>query len=200
LYLFAGGAKSESKGVTPGNLSQSWCPTTPTTRRELTMHIRRAIESEAEVLSAIALESKAHWRYSAFQLDAWRGDLTVTSRLVASSPTFVAEVDGRIVGFFLLLPSADEWTLEHFWVLPSHMRRGVGRALLAHAAVVAAAGGAKAISIDADPHAEPFYRRCGARRVGSNPAPIAGSPGRERPQLRLAAADPERSAAGTSGI
>jgi hypothetical protein len=41
------------------------------------------------------------------------------------------------------------------------------------------------VFIDADPHAEAFYRACGALRIGGVAAPIDGQPQRVRPQLVL---------------
>jgi len=149
------------------------------------MQIRSAHEHEASILSLLAMESKAHWRYSAAQLARWREDLTVSRDTISSFPVHVAELEGRIAGFYVLDPTPSHWSLEHFWVSPASMHRGVGRTLLNHAAGLAADGGAAAIAIDADPNAEPFYRACGARRVGSIPAPIEGDPARRRPQLLL---------------
>lgn len=155
------------------------------------MHIRRAHESEAPALSAIARESKAYWRYSAAHLAAWRDDLTVLPGTISSFPTYVAELESGVAGFFVLLPSSPHWKLEHFWVSPSGMGHGVGKAMLSRAAALAAEGGASALDIDADPNAEQFYLACGAQRVGSIAAPIEGSPNRERPQLLLATRQPD---------
>lgn len=149
------------------------------------MYIRRADVSEASTLSALAMESKSYWPYSERQLEVWREDLAVSSKTISSFPTYVAEVEANIVAFYVLLPAPKRWTLEHFWVAPRCMGCGVGRALLSHAAGVAAAGGAGEIAIDADPNAESFYVACGADRVGSIAAPIEGSPRRERPQMLL---------------
>ncbi|MDH5538543.1 MAG: GNAT family N-acetyltransferase, partial [Rhizobacter sp.] len=145
----------------------------------------RAHEGEAEALCAIALESKAFWSYSKAQLEAWRGELTVTQGSISTGLAWVADVDGRVAGFFVLAPSPRLWTLEHFWVLPDFMRRGVGRSLLSRAAELAVRGGAEGIAIDADPNAAPFYRACGAMRTGSLAAPIDGQPQRVRPQMLL---------------
>jgi GNAT superfamily N-acetyltransferase len=145
--------------------------------------IRRAVEHEASALSAIAMAAKAHWPYTAAQLEAWRGDLTIAAELIASSPIFVAELKGEIAGFYSLSEEAGIWSLEHLWVAPGCMRRGLGRALLSHAVEFAAQSGAAVLAIDADPYAEPFYIACGARRVGAIAAPIEGQPARERPQL-----------------
>jgi GNAT superfamily N-acetyltransferase len=154
------------------------------------MRFRRALERDAPALSEIAFRSKSSWRYSAAQLDAWRDDLTVSAGTIAAQPTCVVEVDGEVLGFFALWPQPGFWRLEHFWLLPAGMGRGIGRAMLGCAVGIAAHGGATAVEVDADPNAEPFYVACGARKVGSIAAPIEGAPGRQRPQLRLATARP----------
>ena len=150
------------------------------------MKTRRAAESEAAALSAIAMEAKAHWSYPAAQLEAWRKDLTITPAAIAAMPVYIAELDGRLAGFYCVETGGPAWTLEHFWVRPEFMVRGVGRALLSHAAGLAAQSGVTSIAIDADPNAEAFYLANGARRVGEVAAPIDGEPHRVRPQLLLA--------------
>ena len=147
------------------------------------MHIRRAHASEAPALSDLARASKAHWPYSAEQLASWHDELTLEPSTFATYHVFVAEVQARIVGFYLLVPLAPHWQLEHLWIVPDHIGQGIGRKLLRHAATLAEQAGAKAIAIDADPHAESFYLACGARRVGALAAPIQGSPNRVLPQL-----------------
>ena len=149
------------------------------------MHIRHARSSEAAALSALAHGAKQHWGYAAEDIERWRPLLTVTEAELVSRPTFVAEVERDIAGFYMLIRGGEAWELEHLWVSPQFTRRGIGRALLAHAASTARAGGASSIAIDADPNAEPFYRALGAVCVGSVAAPIANNPARVRPQLSL---------------
>jgi predicted N-acetyltransferase YhbS len=95
----------------------------------------------------------------------------------------VAAVGDEIAGFYSLVPSNHSWKLNHLWVLPQFMDRGIGRALVAHALETAVRGGASCVTVDADPNAESFYLACGADRCGEVPAPIPGQPGRVRPQL-----------------
>ena len=64
--------------------------------------------------------------------------------------------------------------LEHLWVLPEAMGRGIGRALFSHAVQRAKALGVQAIRIESDPYAEKFYERMGARRVGENRSEVDG--------------------------
>lgn len=147
------------------------------------MEIRRAVVDEAGVLSALAIESKAHWGYAASVMALWQEDLRVSSAKIVSNPTWVAEADGEIAAFYTLLQSRDSWRLDNFWVSPRHMRRGIGRMLLRHALQLAFGEGALKVTVDSDPNAEAFYLTCGATRCGEVAAPISGQPDRVRPQL-----------------
>ena len=148
------------------------------------MEIRQAAASEAGILSALAVEAKAHWGYSRETLESWNDQLQISASDAASKPIYVGSVDGEVAGFYSLAPSEAAWELDNLWVAPKFMRRGVGRALLAHALEVAFRAGASSVTVDADPHAESFYLSCGAVRTGEVLAPISGQPNRVRPQLR----------------
>ena len=56
--------------------------------------------------------------------------------------------------------------LDHLWILPEAMGRGIGRTLFRHALTQARRLGCRAVQIEADPNAEGFYVRMGARRTG----------------------------------
>ena len=149
------------------------------------MRIRRARAEEAPALSVLALESKQRWGYAPRDIERWRAELGISAAEITAWPTFVAEVGETIAGFYSLVPAADAWVLEHFWVAPAFNRRGIGRALLTHATDTARLAGASSIAIDADPNAEPFYVACGAIRQGAVAAPTTDNPRRSRPQLVL---------------
>jgi len=154
------------------------------------MRIRRAQSKEHEVLSRIALEAKAWWGYCAEDLALWEADLSISSDSVARWPTYVAELDGDVAGFFQLGVAPGVAELEHFWVLPAHMGKGIGRALLERAVREVAARGRAELLIDADPNAERFYVACGAEHTGEKSAPAVGQPQRVRPQLALPTTNP----------
>ena len=152
------------------------------------MQIYRALETEADELSSLAIVAKRYWGYSDDQINVWRPSLDISAKTISAQPTFVGNLDGQTVGFYSLVSLHPAWELDHLWVLPSFIKRGFGRALLAHAIQTAANAGASAINIDADPYAEAFYLACGAKRIGMVAAPIAEQPNRARPQLVLAIA------------
>jgi GNAT superfamily N-acetyltransferase len=145
----------------------------------------RADPALAGALSELARRSKGHWPYPAAWLEAWRAELTFTPQWIREHEVCAAMLEGEPVGVYALAGDGAVLELEHFWVCPRRMGRGVGRRLLEHAADRARARGAEAIEIDSDPYAEAFYRRLGARAVGRTPAPMPGAPDRFLPRLRL---------------
>lgn len=147
------------------------------------MEIRKAVATDAEALSALALAAKAHWGYSREALESWNDQLRITPADLASKLTYVGAINEVVAGFYSLVPAGPAWELDHLWVAPQFMRRGFGRALLRHALEAAFRGGAASVTVDADPNAETFYLSCGALRRGAVAAPIPGQPDRVRPQL-----------------
>lgn len=140
--------------------------------------IRPADSSEAEVLSALAMRSKARWGYGAEFMEACREELTYSADYVRKNPVFVAESGAKIVGFYAFerVPGG-EAELTAMFVEPDHTGRGVGRALITHAKATARGQGIEAIIIQGDPNAVAFYRAaggvpCGERESGSIPGRV----------------------------
>lgn len=148
------------------------------------MQIRAARAADATQLTVLANAAKAHWGYSAATLRRWQSELSISTAAIAINPTFVAE-ESELLGFYMLGVSGDSWELEHLWVSPDRMRKGIGKLLVTHAASFVRAHGGKKLNIDADPNAEHFYIACGARRIGEIAAPIDEQPNRVRPILEL---------------
>jgi GNAT superfamily N-acetyltransferase len=144
------------------------------------MVIRPARPDEAGRLTELALASKAQWGYSEAFLAACRAELTVSAERCAAGSVRVAEED-HVVGFAELagVPPCMELTL--LYVTPDRMAHGVGTTLLDDALEWARVRGATELRLDADPHAEGFYRHQGAVRMGDRPS--GSIPGRRLPLL-----------------
>lgn len=132
------------------------------------MQIRAARPEEAATLTSIAFAAKQHWGYPENWMKTWREILTVTPEFIAGHETFSAIVDSRPVGIYALRQKGDRLDLLHLWVLPESMGRGIGRSLFCHALERVKSLGFRVLEIESDPNAEGFYRRLGARRVGTN--------------------------------
>ena len=130
------------------------------------LSLRPAEPGDAEALSRIAFAAKAHWGYPERWMESWREGLTIAPGFVEGNEVYAAFAEGEASGFYALVGEGPRIVLEHLWVLPERMGLGLGRALFGHALERAAALGAETLGIEADPNAEGFYRRMGARRVG----------------------------------
>jgi ribosomal protein S18 acetylase RimI-like enzyme len=110
--------------------------------RTLAAPTRREIEALAEIFD----QYRAHYGEDsdASRSACWLGENLSTSGL----RVFVAEDNERFVGFAITMEVPASLRLAHFWqirdlfVLPTHRRLGVGRALLASVRAAAIASGA----------------------------------------------------------
>lgn len=151
----------------------------------MSIEIRRAQPNEAEVLTAIAHAAKRHWNYPEDWIDQWRPDLTITPEFIRDNEVFVAVVNEQIAGCCALVLTDSLAEIEHMWMRPEHMGSGIGRALFEHAKRRAAEGGAQVLELSADPNAEGFYARMGAKRIGEIPAGMTGRADRVLPRMRI---------------
>jgi len=153
------------------------------------VQIRRARPDEAEALTEIAHAAKRHWNYPEKWMEQWRADLTITPEFVVNNEVFVAVVDGDIVGCCALVVSDSLAELEHMWIDPQQMGNGVGRALFAHMTQRARQLGRAELELSADPNAEGFYKRMGAKRIGEIQADMDGQT-RVLPRMKFKLEEP----------
>jgi N-acetylglutamate synthase-like GNAT family acetyltransferase len=73
----------------------------------------------------------------------------------------VAEIDGRIAGFAVVLDQDDMAELDGLFVEPELWRRGIGLALVEDAVHHARSRGLSLMTVVANPGAQEFYERCG---------------------------------------
>jgi GNAT superfamily N-acetyltransferase len=135
-------------------------------------HIRAARPPEAALLSELALRSKSHWGYPADFLEACRAELSLSPDFITTSPVFVLEDGGRVVGFYGLREAEKEIELLYLFVEPAAVNQGYGKLLWKHAVETSAKLGFQKISIESDPHAEAFYQAMGARRIRLIPSSL----------------------------
>ena len=133
----------------------------------MTMQIERAAADDARTLTEIAFAAKRHWQYPETWIRRWENVLTITPEYIVRHPTFVAAIDGESAGFCALRIEASEAWLDHLWVRPSFMRRGVGRALFRRAEAFARAAGAKRLKIVGAPPRRAILRPNGRDRLRS---------------------------------
>jgi GNAT superfamily N-acetyltransferase len=143
--------------------------------------IRLPAVEELPALSALCFRSKAVWGYDKEFMEACRKELSIELRDLRSTLIGVAEQHGRLVGVAQMKVMWSGADLLKLFVEPPTLRSGIGSELFAWASDSAASQGAECLLIEADPYAAPFYRRMGARDIGS--AASGSVPGRVLPKL-----------------
>lgn len=158
---------------------------------------RPARPTEAGLLGELALRSKGYWGYDREFLDACRSELVFRPGDITGRRITVAEEPGRLLGFYSIDGQPPDGELGNLWVIPEAIGTGLGRRLWEHAMAAARTAGFTCLRIEADPHAEGFYRAMGAERVGD--APSGSVPDRTLPLLRFSLASPAGRPPTTSG-
>lgn len=131
----------------------------------------------------LAFRSKAVWGYDRAFMERCRAELTIADDQIRARPVYVWIESGRVLGFYALRLEDGLVEIDHLWVAPEALRRGIGRALWRHLRQEAIRLGAARIGVSADPNAEGFYLRLGFSRVGTRPS--GSIPGRSLPYLEL---------------
>jgi GNAT superfamily N-acetyltransferase len=122
---------------------------TPADHAELRLIFRRAsLSNEGDRAPLLADPQHLVWREPA----ATAGRVRVRVAVGAG---------GVIGGFASLVLAGDVAELEDLFVDPDHMRRGIGRALVADARRLAAGAGCSTLAVTANPHAAAFYAAAG---------------------------------------
>lgn len=127
--------------------------------------IREAQLDEAAELTRIAIAAKSHWGYTAEQIEGWRSFLTITTDYIQDNQVWVVVVADQIAGFAAIEQHDDETILEHFWVLPAYIGKGIGKRLFLYVA-----DQFSEFVITADPNADGFYYKMGAQKIGDYPS------------------------------
>ena len=138
------------------------------------MEIKKAVSEDAENLSKIALAAKAFWKYPESWLNLWKDGLTITPEFIAENEVYLAVSETKTVGFYALILKGENARLEHLWIEPEFIGRGIGRQLFAHALQTARSCGATLMEIFSDPNAEGFYRKQGAEKFIEHFSEIEG--------------------------
>lgn len=137
--------------------------------------IRAAAPLEAEVLTALAMRSKAYWGYDAEFMQDCVDELKITPDKIKDNPTYLLENARYILGFYMLEPfdhsvNDQEIELGYLFVDPNVIGQGCGTQLMRHAKAKAFALGYRTMLIQGDPNAAPFYQAMGAQQIGTRPS------------------------------
>lgn len=138
--------------------------------------LRRAIPSEANVLTEIAFSAKAHWGYPEHWLQIWKPQLTFSPEYFEKNESWVIADDARPIAFYTLQERSGNAWIENLWVLPKYIGQGIGKQLFLHAIGLARQRGFKTLQLEADPNAAAFYEKMGMHKIGERRSEVDGQP------------------------
>tara|TARA_R110001632_G_scaffold6324_5_gene25836 strand:- start:13044 stop:13502 length:459 start_codon:yes stop_codon:yes gene_type:complete len=145
--------------------------------------IVRATLEDAEVLTEIAVKSKAYWGYENDQVESWREDLTVTPIMFEAYNICKYVIDNEIAGFYILERANIRTSFLNFlFISPDYIKQGIGHQLLQHAMAYCKDGGSAILNVLSDPNAASFYAKYGFEVIAQRQSSI---PGRFLPEMEL---------------
>jgi GNAT superfamily N-acetyltransferase len=133
--------------------------------RGVNVVIRSARADEGPRLKEIAIDAKGFWGYEPDQVRSWADQGDFTPERLQELIVFVAESDGRAIGWASLIPKDEVGWLEDLWIDPDWIGQGVGSLLFRRAADHAKTMGARRLEWEAEPNAIGFYEKMGGTHV-----------------------------------
>jgi N-acetylglutamate synthase-like GNAT family acetyltransferase len=147
------------------------------------MTMRKAKPEDIEALNALCFRSKAVWGYDDGFMEACREELSLEPAEIDTTEIAVIEAEGKIIGMAQVETDGGEAELKRIFVDPDTLQSGIGRKLFEWAVDRARDHGFRAMGVDADPNAAPFYQKMGMREIGVSPS--GSIPGRFLPRLSI---------------
>ncbi|WP_299124140.1 GNAT family N-acetyltransferase [uncultured Tenacibaculum sp.] len=145
--------------------------------------IQKANIKDAQLLTSIALTSKAYWGYNEELINSWKDDLTVTSKMIKEMMVYKFISSQKTIGFYILnQPQNNTIELEFLFIHPDVIGQKIGKQLLTHAIEKAKSLNIQTMTLLADPNAQPFYESQGFISTGRKESSI---PNRFLPIMKL---------------
>jgi GNAT superfamily N-acetyltransferase len=136
--------------------------------------IIRAQSQHAQVLTEIAISAKRHWHYPEAWIQHWLPQLTISAEYISATEVWIMTNENKLIAFYALSQNEAGCELDHLWVLPEYIGKGIGKALVEHALERCKVLGTSTLKIDSDPNAQAFYERMGAKKISESSSQLFG--------------------------
>lgn len=145
--------------------------------------IEEAHIDDSQALTDLTFRSKAYWGYSANQMEIWREDLQVSPAYIEQNHVFRLTDSGDLIGYYSYFAiEGVKVKLDNLFVDPAYIGKGYGKQLFLDFVARMRHVNVDHITLDADPHAELFYKQFGFEVIGQKPSTV---PGRFLPIMHL---------------
>ncbi len=133
-------------------------------------HLRTATIEDLPNLHSLCMQSKAYWGYDDDFMDKCSEELRITPKHLETDLVMITESNQTTSGVVQLTFSGTEATLDKLFIAPDAIGKGIGKLLFNWATETAQKNGASKLIIHADPYAEAFYKKVGAKTVSTTPS------------------------------
>lgn len=127
--------------------------------------IQKAEAKDSSILTEISKSAKAYWDYPEEWLQLWDNDLTITTTQIQEHQVFKLMQEGEILGFCMIIEEGGLVEIEHLWIRPKHIGKGLGKHLLTAVLQKVIAKSHTTLSVLADPNVVGFYEKFGLATV-----------------------------------
>jgi GNAT superfamily N-acetyltransferase len=134
------------------------------------LRIRSGHAGEGSTLRQIAIAAKSYWGYDRSWVTEWVEHGGFSDEALRARDIYVADIDGKPVGWAASVPKGDVCWLDDLWVDPPWIGKGVGSRLWRHVAQRAADVRAVRLEWEAEPNAVGFYKKMGGRYLRDSEA------------------------------
>nr|WP_221434226.1 GNAT family N-acetyltransferase [Geomicrobium halophilum] len=121
-------------------------------------------------LSDLAYKSKAYWGYTDDFMEICKKELIVTKDEIKNNPVYLMERDHKIIAYYSFAFTSDPVQLKALFLDPDYIGHGLGKMIWKDILMKAKELNIIEFTIESDPHAEGFYQRMGAERIGDVPS------------------------------
>ncbi len=146
------------------------------------LQIVKAQPTDCSTLTEISKAAKAYWGYAQKWLDLWDADLTITPENMEKDSIYKLIQEERILGFCVISEEDDSLEIEHLWIRPAYIGKGLGKLLLQKVLDKVITKSHVTLSVVADPNATGFYEKFGLKTIAYIPSQPEG---RQLPVMQL---------------
>ncbi|MBL8090456.1 MAG: GNAT family N-acetyltransferase [Anaerolineales bacterium] len=140
----------------------------------MNINISRATLNDADSLTQIAISAKRHWNYPEAWIQHWLPQLTISEEYISTNEVWIMTDGGKAIAFYALSQDEEGWELGHLWVFPEYIGKGIGKQLMNHVFERCKMLNISTLKIYADPNAQFFYEKMGAKKVGESKSDLFG--------------------------
>lgn len=135
--------------------------------------ITKASPQDAFLLTRIAKSAKQYWGYPDEWMALWQDDLTIKPAHFRNIQFWKITTNEEIAGFTSISEEEGVFEIDHCFVSPDHMGKGLGSKLIEHVLSLPEYLN-RPFKVLADPHAVNFYEKFGFKTVSQIPSKPEG--------------------------